>query len=453
MYLIKNGGRVMKKKTLLTMIFGIIAMFLIACGGGDSDGDAEDVTTVGDDIEDATELTFWVFAAQHVDFYQDAVESWNEDNSDNPIKLKIETYPLDQMHNNLLLALQSDDGAPDLVDIEIGRFSNYLKGDPQLLPMNDYVEPVLDEFVESRFDIYAKDGNYYGLPTHVGASEMYYNTDIMDEAGVDIDSIKTWDDFMTAGEEVVSNTDAMMFNSFPGDYLPYFAMVSQQESDFIDENGDLTVDRQENIDALQLLVDMQEAGIAESAPGGAPHAEEYFSYMNDEGAAAISMPIWYMGRFTDSMPDLEGKIAVRPMPAFEEGGNRSAGMGGTGTVVTNQTDHPDLAKEFLAHAKLSEEGNIKLWTILGFDPIRHSVWDDPKVLEDNEYFEYFGDDIFDTLKEIKDEIASTNVSPLTPDVATELNTNTLNDVLRQESKTAEEALKEAQEAINSKQSD
>src|SRR5699024_7847697 len=127
--------------------------------------------------------------------------------------------------------------------------------------------------------------------------------------------------------------------------------------------------------------------------------------------------------------------------------------GGTGTVVTNQIDQSDLAKEFLAHAKLSEEGNIKLWTILGFDPIRHSVWDDPKVLEDNEYFEYFGDDIFDTLKEIKDEIASTNVSPLTPDVATELNTNTLNDVLRQESKTAEEALKEAQEAINSKQSD
>src|SRR5699024_11774025 len=100
------------------------------------------------------------------------------------------------------------------------------------------------------------------------------------EAGVDIDSIKTWDDFMAACEEVVTNTDAMMFNSFPGDYLPYFAMVSQQESDFIDENGDLTVDRQENIDALQLLVDMQEAGIAESAPGGAPHAEEYFSYMN-----------------------------------------------------------------------------------------------------------------------------------------------------------------------------
>ncbi|MGN8645971.1 ABC transporter substrate-binding protein [Gracilibacillus sp. HCP3S3_G5_1] len=441
----------MNKKSLLAILFGIFVMLLlVACGGGDdASSEAEEVTTVGEDIENATELSLWVFASQHVDFYEDAAENWNEENPDNPIQLTVETYPYDQMHNNLLLALQSGSGAPDIADIEIGRFPNFLEGEPQLLSMNEYVEPVMDEFVESRFEIYSKDGEYYGMPTHVGASVMYYNKEIMDEAGVDIDSIETWEDFMAAGEEVVANTDAMMFNSFPGDYLPYFQMVSQQKSDFIDENDNITINRQENIDALQLLVDMQEAGIAEVAPGAEPHAEEYYSYMNDGGAAAISMPIWYMGRFTDSMPDLEGKMVVRPMPVFNEGDNRSAGMGGTGTVVTNQSENPELAQEFLAYAKLSEEGNIKLWTILGFDPIRHSVWDHPDVLEDNKYFQYFGDDIFDTLTEIQDEIAATNVSQYTPDVATELNTNTLNNVLRDGSQTPEEALNAAQEVVES----
>jgi len=442
----------MYRKILLTMIIGIVAMLLIACGGDDSSEGAEDVTKVGDDIGDATELTFWTFSPQHVDFYQDAAERWNEENSDNPIKLVIESYPVEQMHNNLLLALQSDTGAPDIVDIKISNFQNNLDGEPQLLPMNEYIEPILDEFIESRFDIYAKDGNYYGVPTHVGSSVMYYNKDIMDEAGVDIDSIKTWDDFMSAGEQVVDKTDAMMFNSFAGDNTPYSAMVAQQQSDFIDENDNPTINRQENIDALQLLVDMQEAGISEVAPGGGPHDEEYYSYMNDGGAAALSMPIWFMGRFIDSMPDLDGKMVIRPMPAFEEGGNRSAGMGGTGTAVTNQTDHPELAKEFLAHAKLSKEGNIKLWRVLGFDPIRHSVWDSPEVLEDNKYFQYFGDDIFETLTEIKDEIFTLKVSPLSPDVTTELNTNTLNNVLRNE-ESVEEALNASQKAVESQQTD
>lgn len=440
----------MKKGWLSFLIISIV-LFLVACGGKDEDGSGEatDVAVTGDDIEDATELTMWTFAEQHMEFFLDAADRWNEQNPDKPIKLVAETYPFDQMHNNLSLSLTSGKGAPDIADIEIARFPNYLEGEPQLLPMNDYVEPEIDSFVKARFDIYAKDGQYYGMPTHVGASVMYYNKEILDQAGVDPDSIETWDDFREAGKKVVENTDAMMFNSFPGDYLPYSQMVSQQDSDFIDEQGNLTINREENIRALQLLKDMQDEEIAEVAPGGAPHAEEYYAYMNDGGAAAVSMPIWYMGRFTDYMPDLEGKMIVRPMPAFEEGGKRSAGMGGTGTVVTNQTEHPDLAQEFLAFAKLSKESNIKLWTVLGFDPPRHDVWDDPQVLESNKFFEYFGDDIFDTLTEIKDEINAINVTESTPDVAHELNTTTLNSVLRDGETTAEEALNQAQKAVES----
>jgi arabinosaccharide transport system substrate-binding protein len=441
------------KKGILVLLFGFVALLLVACGGGgDGEGATETVST-GDDIEGATELSLWTFVELHMDFYMEAADRWNEEYPDRPIKLKAETYPYDQMHNNLLLALTSGKGAPDIADIEIGRFPNYLEGEPQLLPMNEYVEPELQNFVESRFDIYSKDGNYYGMPTHVGASVMYYNKEIMDAAGVDIESIQTWDDFIEAGKKVIENTDAVMFNTFPGDYLPYFQMVSQQNSDFLDENGNLTVNREENIRALELLKEMQDLKIAEVAPGGAPHAEEYYAYMNDGGAAAVSMPAWYMGRFTDYMSDLKGKMVVRPMPAFEEGGNRSAGMGGTGTVVTNQTEHADLAKEFLAYAKLSKESNIKIWTVLGFDPVRHDVWDDPAVLEDNKFFEFFGDDIFDTLTDIKDEINAINISPLTPDIATELNTNTLNSVLRDGAQTPEEALNQAQETLESQKTE
>ncbi|ENH96490.1 L-arabinose transporter sugar-binding protein [Gracilibacillus halophilus YIM-C55.5] len=443
----------MQKKGLLALLFSFIAMVLIACGGGsDSGGGADDVETVGDDIEDATELKVWVFAGQHVDFYKDAAERWNEENSDRPIKLTVETYPYDQMHNNLLLALQSQDGAPDIADIEIGRFPNYMEGEPQLLSMNEYVEPELDNFVSSRFDVYAKDGTYYGLPTHVGASVMYYNTEIMDQAGVDINSIETWEDFKAAGQKVVDNTDAVMTNSFPGDYMPYWIRVSQQKSHFIDENGNIQMNTEENAQALQLMQDMQDQGIAEVAPGGAPAVEEYYSYMNDGGAAAIGMPIWFMSRFTDNMPDLKGKMAIQPLPTFDEDDNRSAGMGGTGTVVTNQTEHPELAKEFLAYAKLTKESNIKLWEILGFDPPRHDVWDDPALQEDNAYYEFFGDNIFDILTEIKDDIAPVHITNQTPDVADQLNLTTLNKVLR-DGESAEEALQAAQEELESSQSE
>ncbi|WP_404455492.1 ABC transporter substrate-binding protein [Virgibacillus necropolis] len=440
----------MKKKNLLALIFGIMALFLVACSGDSesSSGEATESEVIGSDVENATELTYWTFVELHMDFFKDAVPRWNEANPDRPIKLVAETFPFDQMHNNLLLALQSGTGAPDIADIEIGRFPNYLQGEPQLLPMNEYVDPVIDKFVKSRFEIYGKDGKYYGMPTHVGTSVMYYNKEIMDAAGVDIDSIKTWDDYVEAGKKVVANTDAMMTTAHSGDYMTYFQMISQRGSDFFNDEGELTVYNEANVKTLEFLHDMiYKYEIAELTPGGDPHAEEFYAYMNDGGAASVSMPAWYMGRFLDYMPDLKGKMAIRPMPAWEAGGNRSAGMGGTGTVVTNQTEHAELAKEFLAFAKLTKEANKKIWTVLGFVPPRHDVWESEAIKADNKYYEYFGDDIFDTFLAVKDEINAVNVTEYTPDVATEINTNVFNSVLRQQSATAEEALKQAQETI------
>ncbi|MEH7177039.1 extracellular solute-binding protein [Neobacillus vireti] len=268
------------------------------------------------------------------------------------------------------------------------------------------------------------------------------------KAGVDIDSIKTWDDYVEAGKKVVENTDAFMTNLQTGDIMQFQAMIAQQGSDFTDKEGNITLDNDKNIKTLQFLSDMlNKHKIAEVMPGGEPHAEEYYAYMNEGKAASVSMPLWFMGRFTDYMPDLKGKMVIRPLPSWEEGGGRSVGMGGTGTVVTNQTKHPELAKEFLAFAKLSKEGNIKLWTVLGFDPPRWDVWEDPAIREDNKFYQYFGNDIFDTLLSIKDEIPNINVNENYPDAVTEIGTNTLNNVLRQNSQTPKEALKQAQETV------
>lgn len=438
----------MRKKSLFLILLGFMAILLIACNKGETTGEEATSTEVIGDDKDATELKFWTFVELHTDLFKDSVERWNKEFPDRKIKLVAETYPYDNMHNNLLLALQSGKGAPDIADIEISRFPNYLQGEPQLEPMNEYVEPVKDKFVESRFDIYAKDGKYYGIPTHVGATVMYYNTEIMEAAGVDIDSIKTWDDYVEAGKKVVENTDAMMTTVETGGFMSFWSMVSQQGSDFFDENGEVILDNETNIKTVQFLYDMVHTHkIAEMTPGGENHMEEYYKYMNEGGAASVAMPMWYMGRFTDYMQDLKGKIAIRPLPAWEEGGNRSAGMGGTGTVVTNQSEHAELAKEFLAYTKLSEEGNIALWKVLGFDPPRWDVWESEEMKEDNKFYQYFGTNIFDVLLDIKDEINAVNITEKTPLVQQQLSTNVFTNVIRQKSQTPEEALKQAADEI------
>lgn len=455
---IKRKGDVKMKKKLLILFAIVVLAILSACGGEDeesdssgSGGETDAEAVVGDDIEGATELTFWTFNELHMQIFQDAAERWNKENSDRPIKLVAETYPYDQMHNNLLLSIQSGSGGPDITDIEVGKFSNYLQGDIGLEPMNEYVEPLKDVLIDARINMYSKDGNYYGIPTHLGATVVYYNQEIMDEAGVDIDSIITWDDYVAAGKQVLEKTGKPMTTVETDEHWSYWPLVSQSGSSFFDENGELILDNEKNVETLQFLQDMvHESKIAVTTPGGYHHSEEYYGFMNDGGAASLTMPMWYMGRFIDYMPDLKGKMVMKPMPLWPGSDARSAGMGGTGTVVTKQSENVDLAKEFLAYTKLSEEGSINLWKILGFVPPRADVWDSPELQEDNKYFDYFGDYIWDMLVDIRDEVSGVELTPYTAEVITQLQTNVMHSVIRENSQTPQEALEQAAEQIRGK---
>ncbi|WP_199620045.1 ABC transporter substrate-binding protein [Paenibacillus alkalitolerans] len=401
---------------LLAVILAISAALAGCSGsGGNTAGETSGEQSSG---SGGTKLEMWTFNELHGKFFTHMAEKWNEANPDKKIDLKATTLPYEDMHNQLLVALQSGTGAPDLSDVELSKFPNYLKGEPQLLPLNDIVDPVMDNLVKSRLDIYAKDGNYYGIDFHVGASVIYYNKELLDKAGVNPDDIKTWDDYKEAGKTVLQKTGVPMTTLEVADQWSLWPQVAQLQgpNDLLTTSGEVNLDDPEIVKVLQYQQDLIKEGIAIAAPGNLHHAEEYYGFMNNGGAASIWMPLWYMGRFIEYMPDLKGKIVIKPMPSWEAGHPRSAGMGGTGTVVTNQSKNPELAKEFLTFAKLSKEGNIEIWKQLGFDPIRSDVWNDPALKEPNKFTEYFGDGIFDVLVEVKDEIEGVNIGEKSPAV-------------------------------------
>lgn len=149
------------------------------------------------------------------------------------------------------------------------------------------------------------------------------------------------------------------------------------------------------------------------------------------------------------MPDLSGKIEIAPLPVFNESDDRSAGVGGTSTSVTNQSKSKELAKEFVAFAKASKEGSLKTWTILGFDPIRTDVWDSEEVKESNKYTDYFGDNIFDVLNEVKDEIGTLSYTdPNFSIVDDKVSTDVMPNLLEEKNDSASKLLPTVDKTVN-----
>lgn len=417
-----------------------------------AEGEATAVTTVGP--EDGTHFEMWSFVDVHNEFYGKMVEKWNEENPDRQLNVTFSTYPYSDMHNKLMMSLQAGSGAPDMCDVEIGQFPNYTGADTPLYALNDALAPYEADCVQSRLDVYSKaDGTRIGVPTHVGASVMYWNAEIFEEYGLDYKSVKTWDDYTKLGEQLrdASNGEVFLTSVDTGgvDWM-WVAMAEYGEDWTGGPDGEVNVE----LDSVKKMMEMQKGwlddGIAMISTDGHVDLEAGFKNVMEGKIASFPKAMWYMSRFLNYMPEMEGKYDITTIPVFEEGQKCSVGIGGTGTVVTEQSADPALAAEFLAWAKLSADGEAHIWNDLGFDVCNSALWFDDAFAfdEENPYNTFFRVKPYEVLQQLANDdaigtIYTTTVSPTLNDY---MCTTTLNEVF-EDGMDIDEALAEAQEYI------
>lgn len=428
----------MKKRK--AMALALCAAMMMGTFGGFEVKAADDAS--------ATELEFWTFVELHGQFYENMAEKWNEANPDKQVKIDVNVMPYDDMHNKLQIALTSGEGAPDFVDIEQGKFANFTQGTPALMDLTDAAETYTStgNIVQSRLDLYSKDGKLYGLPTHVGATVAFYNTELLEDAGIDYTTIKTWDDFKDAGSKYYEATGKYLGTADTTALWTENLLLAELGGEYTD--GDtVTVNSEQMNQAMNILKDLYDANAIGTVPGGNPDKEEAYGAFNSGDYACAIMPMWQMSRYTSYMPELSGKIAIAPAPVVEDTKAKSVGGGGTGTAVVADGENAELAAEFLSYAKLSEDGAAEIWNLLGFDPCNKAVWSDEAVTDDqdNQYVQYFQNNPFDVLKEIEDGIVGleSHSSSSYPSINTEFTTVTLNDIFENGVDVAE-ALDQAQ---------
>lgn len=448
----------MKKKVLAALLCAaMVGTTLAGCGSSGSDSGSDDsakqtgkkeMDVEGDDV---TTLNVWTFIENHQDFYTDMAEKWNEENPDRKVKLVLSNMAYDDMHNKLSLALESGEGAPDVVDIELGKFPAFMTGNIGLKDLTDAIAPYKDNVVESRLDLYSKDGKYYGLPTHVGTTVAFYNTEELEAAGIDYTTIKTWDDFKEAGIKYHEATGKTFATAETTAQWTLNLMLAQKGGSYLKEDGSLDVNNDKMVEVLQCMKDMQDAGALATIAGGQPDNEEAYPLYNSGDVAAAIMPFWQTSRYTSYMTDLSGKVAIAAPPVFgDNDAVKTIGGGGTGTAVVASGENADLAADVFAFIKLSDEANVEVWNVLGFDPVNTAVWTQTDITEnpDNQYVKYFNTKPFDALLDVQDNIGLLDcyTDEKMPSINNVFTTQTLNDIFESDVD-VKEALDEAQDTL------
>lgn len=434
--------------------------------GDEAAAEEEEIPTSTFGDPNGTHMEMWTFVELHGQHYGNMVEKWNEQNPDRTIEITCTTYPYADMHTKLLTSLTAGTGAPDICDVEIGQFPNVVAGlDTWLVPLDDYAAPYMETMVQARMDVYAgSDGHYYGAPYHVGATVMYYNVAAMAEAmGVSnddviakIDAVTTWDDYAALGQEYVDAiaTEGKYWTSVDTAGVDWQWIAMAEYGD--DWTGGFDGKANVQLDSVKKMLTMEQewvnSGLAEISPDGHVDLEAGFQNILDHNIVSFPKAMWYMSRFTNYMPEESGNWYIAKCPVFEAGQKCSVGVGGTGTVVTQQSANKELAAEFLCWAKMSEEGEQLIWDNLGFDVCNTALWNDDAFAHDdsNQYNAFFINYPYDVLYSIKDDIGKIYSVAISPTINEQMCNVTLNDIL-ENGMDVEEALQAAQDVVDLEQ--
>ena len=206
-------------------------------------------------------------ANKNIDLVIDVV-SWND------ITTKVNT----RIGNN---------DAPDILNID--SFADY-QAEGLLLPAQDYISAeTYAKFYQSFLDQSVVDGVVWAVPDLASCRAMYYNKDILAAAGCEVPT--TWDELIDVCKKIKAYDSSIypwgvdMTTDEGQACFAYY--IWNNGGDFTDAEGNWTLNREENIEAIEFIVKMAKDGLTNSDPA----QETRYKNQDMFGAGQVAMMI------------------------------------------------------------------------------------------------------------------------------------------------------------------
>lgn len=298
------------------------------------------------------ELTFMVaeYSAKTGPFWQKLVDSFEAANPGVDVKLEVVNWQ--QMHDTTVQRIAAG-AMPDLVNtatiwlpewVDAGAIKEVT---PELIS-----DAVRADIVPSLLELGASyQGKSYGLPIAAAGRGLFYNEDLLKQAGYDAPPAD-WAAFKDAIVKIHDTTGQFGFG-YDGKgvqafrYFGYF--LWNNGGDFFNEDGTAAFNSDAGVEALAYLVDLAGTG---AVPAPAGNAIEDLEPMFKAGRLAMLIDgNYFAAAVRTDAPDLKLAAAAVPTSGADVA---PVGWGVTDTLVIGNNAEPALVKAFIDHIYTTE---------------------------------------------------------------------------------------------------
>jgi arabinosaccharide transport system substrate-binding protein len=289
----------------------------------------------------------------------------------------------------LQAAFWSDLDVPDMVELEISAAGSFFRGPLEHVGFEDLTtrirqDDLLDKMVRARFSPYTNRGRIFGLPHDVHPVMIAYRRDLFEKEGVDVDKIKTWDDYIQVARKLTIPNKRYMLELNETDSSHMEIFLFQRGGGYFNPQGEVIFDNEASVQTMRWYVPLVTGPkkIASNL-GGA----QILTRAVEEGYfLGLMTPDWRSKSIQNDIPRMKGKMALMPLPAVEPGGRRTGTWGGTMLGITKASQEQDLAWELAKALYLNKQDLAERFDGTNILPPLKEAWNQPEFKKPNPYF-------------------------------------------------------------------
>jgi len=324
------------------------------------------------------DLRLWTFAKPHGDAYLKMLPDFLRKHPGVSVDIKIVAG--EAVTSRLQAAFWSNLDVPDLAEVEISWAGSFFRGRLESIGFRDLTERIhqtglWERIVQARFAPYTTRGRIFGIPHDVHPVMLAYRRDLVEKLGIDVERLRTWDEFVEVGRRVTIPGKRFMMELPPEGLSALEVMLFQRGGGYFDAQGNCTLDNEIAVETMRYYAPLV-AGkhrIGNDLGGG-----QIFTRALEDGYYLFMVaPDWRTKSIEQDVPKVAGRMALTPLPAFYPGGRRTSTWGGTMIGITKRCADPDLAWELVMHLYLNKEALAEQFRNTNILPPARDLWDHP----------------------------------------------------------------------------
>ncbi|HEV8636553.1 MAG TPA: extracellular solute-binding protein [Chloroflexota bacterium] len=367
----------------------------------------------------AVELEVWAHWDQGIQWLINSMKNYNFPNPNLTIKKVV--YPFDEAHNKMLAALNSGVGVPDIMRVEQGRMSAFLKGNIGFFDLTDRIGARRNDLVlGSAVDYWSWKGKIYGIGNELNVCSLTYRKDLFDEVGVKETGFESWSDFRKAGQDLKAKQNIAAISWHDISHGDFQILTFAAGGKMFDENGDVAFATDIGVDILAMMHEMlhkEKSAIVAPVTGDNTWSPPIYwaAFKDNKIASTIGAP-WHngnLGRETAIGPSQSGKWRLQRLPKGFGANLMTATHGGTSLSIPLKAKNPDEAWQVIEFTHLTKA------VLQDFDERGVMVTYKPALAEEKvrKAWEYYGGQkIGEIYAELAQDMPRITQSPWAPEI-------------------------------------